>query len=463
MGSMRATLRVVAPRAALAKACEDGSIAQACAVAALPGVLSPVLAMPDVHQGYGFPIGGVAAFDEATGVVSPGGVGYDINCGVRMLSIPAPAEALGKKRDRQALATALASRVPAGVGVGSKRRGLSGDSLEKVLLEGAHWAVGRGLATADDVERCEENGRLRGADPDAVSATAKERGRAQLGTLGSGNHFVEIQAVDAVFDASAAEAFGLVPGGLVAMVHTGSRGLGYQVCADSLDLALDACRRYGIALPNHSLAAAPLDSPEGRRYLGAMAAAANFAFANRLVCAAGVREALEEALGTPAHTIRTVYDVCHNIAKWEEHAAPRGSRRVCVHRKGATRAFPAGHPAVPLPYRAVGQPVLVPGDMGRASYVQKGLPGAMEKSFGSSCHGAGRELSRTKAKEVAGKRSIVDELAQQGIVVHAEGRSTVTEEMPEAYKDVTAVVRATEGAGIAARVARLVPLVVVKG
>jgi tRNA-splicing ligase RtcB len=463
VGAMRAAVRVVATRSALAKACDDGSIAQACAVAELPGVLSPVLAMPDVHQGYGFPIGGVAAFDETTGVVSPGGVGYDINCGVRMLSIPLPATALAKKRDREALADALARRVPAGVGVGSKRCGLGAEELDRVLEDGIAWAVAKGFASTDDAERSEDGGRLRGADPSAVSAAAKERGRSQLGTLGSGNHFVEIQAVEAVYDAAAAATFGIEEGGLVAMVHTGSRGLGYQVCADALDEALDACRRYGIALPNRSLAAAPLDSPEGKRYLAAMTAAANFAFANRAVCAAGVREALEAVLGVSATSVSSVYDVCHNIAKWEEHPGPRGSRRVCVHRKGATRAFPPGHPAVTARYRAVGQPVLVPGDMGRASYVQRGLPGALEKSFGSSCHGAGRELSRTRAKEVAGKRAIVEELAARGIVVRAEGRSTVTEEMPEAYKDVTSVVEATEGAGLTARVARLVPLVVVKG
>jgi len=380
-----------------------------------------------------------------------------------MLSIPLPAHALAKKRDRELLADAIAKHVPVGVGVGTKRRGLSGDALESVLTDGVHWAISRGLATTDDAERCEENGRLRDADPDAVTDGAKNRGRSQLGTLGSGNHFVEVQKVDTIFDEAAAKTFGLAPGGLTVMIHTGSRGLGYQVCADSLDDALEACRRYSITLPNKSLASAPLTSPEGKRYLGAMSAAANFAFANRAVCAAGVREALEEVLGVRADTVRTIYDVCHNIAKWEEHPGPRGSRRVCVHRKGATRAFPPGHAAVPAVYRAVGQPVLVPGDMGRASYVQKGCAGAMETSFGSSCHGAGRELSRTKAKEVAGARAIVEELAARGIIVRAEGRNTATEEMPDAYKDVADVVAATEGAGIAAPVARLVPLVVVKG
>ncbi|MCA9551090.1 MAG: RtcB family protein [Myxococcales bacterium] len=441
---------------------KDKSPEQVRNVAHLPGIVGHSLAMPDMHWGYGFPIGGVAAFDPAQGVLSPGGVGYDINCGVRLLRSTLTREAVTPQLE--ALSIALHEAIPSGVGKAAKRA-LSERELEKVLTEGVDWAIREGYGTKLDRAVLEEHGRMAGADPDKVSPRARERGRPQLGSLGSGNHFCELGYVAEVFDPEAAEAFGLRLGEVTVMIHSGSRGFGYQVCDDSLKVMIRASRAYGIELPDRQLCAAPLDSPEAADYFAAMACAINFAFANRQMMTDGVRKALarffgdrEEALG-----LETVYDVCHNIAKWEEHEVDGIKRRLCVHRKGATRAFGPGHPDVPAPYRAVGQPVLVPGDMGRYSYVLKGTEAAMRETFGSSCHGAGRHLSRTAAKKAAAGRPIFKELRQKGIFVQSDSKGTVLEEIPEAYKDVSDVVDVMDAAGIALKVAKLVPLAVVKG
>ncbi len=435
------------------------SLSQLVNVACLPGIVEPALAMPDLHWGYGFPIGGVAAFDPADGgVVSPGGVGYDINCGVRLLASGLVEEELEPVAD--ALADALFAAVPSGIG--SRRQALRLDAAElrRLLAEGAPWMVEHGFGEPDDLERCESGGCLMGADPEQLSPRAIERGLPQLGSLGSGNHFLEVQTVDEVYDAAAAEAMGLAPGTVTVLIHTGSRGLGHQVCTDFVERFLDALPRFGFELPDRQLAAAPVASPEGRAYLGAMAAAANFAFANRQRITHAVREAFEAVGLTPRrHGLRVVYDLAHNNAKLEHH---RG-RELLVHRKGATRAFPPGHPELPEVYRSVGQPVFVPGDMGRYSYVLVGTETAMQATFGSSCHGAGRRLSRHRAKKLARGRDLLGELEAQGVRVRASSRATVAEEMPEAYKDVTDVVDTVHEAGIGRKVARLRPRLVIKG
>ncbi|RMG49119.1 MAG: RtcB family protein [Acidobacteria bacterium] len=441
---------------------QDRAPEQVANVAHLPGIVGHSFAMPDIHWGYGFPIGGVAAFDAEEGVVSPGGVGYDINCGVRLLATSLPREEIAPRIVE--LADALFRRVPAGVGSRAAGQPLTRQELLRVLRDGAGWAVERGLADRSELSRIEERGVLEGADPSQVSERALERGRAQLGTVGSGNHFVEVQYVDEVYDPEAARRLGLAPGAVTISIHSGSRGLGYQVCDDFLKVMVRAAARYGIDLPDRQLCCAPIRSDEGRRYLGAMAAAANFAFANRTVMAHRVREALERDLGIPPaeHRLRTVYDVCHNIAKFERHEVGGSSMTVCVHRKGATRAFPPGHPALPQELAETGQPVLIPGDMGRYSFVLLGTQGSAE-AFGSSCHGAGRRLSRKAAKRSARGRPVVRELEAGGVIVRAAGMATVLEEIPEAYKDVALVVEAVEGAGLARRLARLRPLAVVKG
>jgi tRNA-splicing ligase RtcB len=435
------------------------SLQQLMNVATLPGIVEPALAMPDIHWGYGFPIGGVAAFDpEEGGVVSPGGVGFDVNCGVRLLASNLTLEdLLPRQRD---LADTLYRLVPSGVGSERKDVRFSKRELKEILKEGAGWLIRRGFGYPEDLRFIESEGRLPWANPEKVSDRAFERGAPQIGTLGSGNHFLEVQYVDEVYDEEAAEAFGLFPGQITVLIHTGSRGLGHQVCQDYVERFLKVAPRYGIELVDKQLAAAPIRSPEGEDYLQAMAAAANFAFANRQLIAHFVREAFERVGFAPKdHGLRVLYDLAHNNAKFEEH---RG-RRVLVHRKGATRAFGPGHPEIPLEYRKVGQPVLVPGDMGRYSYVLAGTQRAMEVSFGSSCHGAGRKMSRHQAKRVARERNLVKELAERGILVRAATRATVDEEMPEAYKDVSLVVEAVQGAGIGRKVARLRPLIVVKG
>ena len=446
---------------------DDPSLEQVRNVAHLPGILRFSLAMPDIHWGYGFPIGGVAAVDLDDGAVSPGGVGYDINCGVRVLTTGLPAAEL---RPRLHEAAAQIYRdVPAGVGASHAIPRLGDRELDEVLSQGARWGVRRGfLAASDDAERCEEGGCLRGADPAAVSARARERGADQLGTLGSGNHFLEIDEVAEVHDADAAEAFGLSPGQVVVQIHSGSRGLGYQVCDETLAGLTSRFASFGAdyaAVPDRQLACAPVRSAEGREYLAAMQAAANFAWANRQVMTGLTARALQRALGLSDRDLgaRVLYDVCHNVAKVEEHEVDGARRQVLVHRKGATRAFGPGDPRVPAPYRAVGQPVLIPGDMGRHSWILAGTERAMRDTFGSSCHGAGRVLSRGEALRRAKGRSIARELEARGIEVLARGKKTLAEEMSEAYKDVSQVVAVMAGAGISRPVARLVPLAVIKG
>jgi tRNA-splicing ligase RtcB len=462
-GRMRVPGVVFATRALIPDPAADRSLQQVANVAELPGIVRASYAMPDVHWGYGFPIGGVAAFDPDDGVVSPGGVGYDINCGVRLLRSEVTAdEAKPRMRD---LVEALFRHIP--TGVGSKRTDFKVTQPEekRLLANGAAWAVKQGFGEPDDLLHIEEGGALPGAQPDEVSQRARERGRAQLGTLGSGNHFVEVQRVAEVHDEAAARVLGLVEGALTVSIHTGSRGLGYQVCDDFLQVMLQASRKYGITLQDPQLCCAPLTSEEGKRYLGAMSAAANFAFGNRQLITHFVRKAFEEtfARGPRDLGLRVVYDVCHNIAKFENHVVDGRSRRLCVHRKGATRAFPPHHPQTPAAYQEIGQPVLIPGDMGRASWVLIGTGKGMEETFGSSCHGAGRVMSRHAAKQAARGRSIAREMADRGIVVRSDGRETLAEEMPEAYKDVTDVVNVVQAAGLSRKVAKLVPVGVIKG
>jgi tRNA-splicing ligase RtcB len=442
---------------------KDESLQQVANVACLPGIVGASLAMPDIHWGYGFPIGGVAAMDAEDGVVSPGGVGYDINCGVRLLRSRL---SVGDVRPRlREVVGELFKNVPTGMGAGRRDLRLGRDDLRGVLAQGARWAVERGLGRPEDLETIEAGGVLPDADVDQVTDRAFERGRDQLGSLGSGNHFAEIQYVSEIYDEDAARAFGLEEGGITVMIHSGSRGLGHQVCTDHLKEMLVAVARYKIELPDRQLACAPIRSPEGKRYLGAMAAAANFAFANRQVMSHQARQSLAAALGrTPDEVgVATVYDVCHNIAKFETFEVDGRKRRLCVHRKGATRAYPPGHRDTPARYREVGQPVLVPGDMGRYSYVLAGTAKAYAETFGSTCHGAGRTMSRNQAKKASHGRDLLAELAERGVVVRAAGMATVAEEMPEAYKDVADVVDVVDRAGISRKVAQLRPLGVVKG
>ena len=442
---------------------EDPSLQQVRNVATLPGIVGSSFAMPDIHWGYGFPIGGVAAFDAAKGVVSPGGVGYDINCGVRLLKTAIDRDEIAAKvRD---LTAALFAAIPSGVGSHHLGHGFSKQEYAGILAQGARWAVERGHGLAEDLSYIEEGGRIPQAEPELVSERAKERGLHQLGTLGSGNHFVELGYVDEVYEPEIAEALGLSKGRVTVIVHTGSRGLGHQVCSDHLETMIQAARKYGIELPDPQLCCAPIESEEGRRYLGAMAAAANFAFANRQMITGFVRQAFEKVLGASWESlgVSVVYDVCHNIAKFEEHRIAGVSRRVLVHRKGATRSFPARHPSLPAAYRDIGQPVLIPGDMGRYSYVLIGTEKALERTFGSTCHGAGRLMSRNQAKKSVKGRDVERELREQGIHVMGASRATVNEEVPWAYKDVADVVAAVEGAGLSRKVLRLKPLGVIKG
>lgn len=439
----------------------DQCVRQVVNVAHLPGIVGPSIAMPDMHWGYGFPIGGVAAFDEHEGVVSPGGVGYDINCGVRLLRSPLEQRDV---RDRiMALTDALFHAIPSGVGASRSDIRLSVPQLHDVLQHGAKWAVNEGYGTQRDLECIEAHGALEG-NPDAVSDRAKQRGRTQLGTVGSGNHFVEVGYVSAVFDEAVASRLGLSLGTVTFFIHSGSRGLGYQVCDDHLDRMVKASSKYGIELPDKQLCCAPLASPEARQYLGAMNAAANYAFANRQLMSHYVRDVVAQIFSSDvAAACDLVYDVAHNIAKFETHEVEGGERTVCVHRKGATRAFPPGHPELAPRFKDIGQPVLIPGDMGRYSYVLTGTRGAYRETFGSTCHGAGRRMSRTQAKKAARRRNVARELQASGIVVRAASRRTVDEEIPEAYKDVKQVVDVVHGAGIGKKVVQLKPLGVVKG
>jgi tRNA-splicing ligase RtcB len=454
---MRVPARVFADRELLEAILRDQSLVQLQNVATLPGIVEAALAMPDIHQGYGFPVGGVAAMELPDGVVSPGGVGYDINCGVRLLALPLSEPELGERREP--LVHEFSRAIPAGTG----KRGalqLSGAELDGVLREGPGALVARGIGRDDDLEHTESRGCLPDADPSAVSARAHARGAGQLGTAGAGNHFVELQRVAGIFELVTAEAFGLTEGQVTVLIHSGSRGLGHQVCTDHVRV-IDAVRaRYGIVLPDRQLACAPASSPEGRAYLGAMAAAANFAFANRHAMAHAVREAIARVLGPDvAEGTRQVYDVAHNVAKVERYEG----RDLLVHRKGATRAFPAGSPDIPADYRAVGQPVFIPGSMGTASFVLAGEPSSVERSFGTTCHGAGRAMSRTRATKQIQGSELRHQLEARGIVVRCPSNKGLAEEAPFAYKDVERVVEVVEHAGLARRVVRLVPIGVVKG
>jgi tRNA-splicing ligase RtcB len=461
-GNMRVPGRIYASEDMLDAIQKDGALKQVSNVATLPGIIEASLAMPDVHQGYGFSIGGVAAFDWQEGIVSPGGVGYDINCGVRLAATRLEEKDIRPHLDD--LVMALYQHVPSGVGSKGLVK-LTQSDEKKVLREGSQWAVKNGFGEDNDVEMTEDGGCLPDADPDAVSERALERGKSQLGTLGSGNHFLEIGVVDQVFAPEVADVFGLRPGQVTVMLHSGSRGLGYQVCDDYLAALARHVQKLPIDLPDRQLSCALIQSSEGRQYLSAMACAANYAWANRQILMHLTRQVFMTSLGlSPASLgMRLLYDICHNIAKKEEHIVNGKPQSVCVHRKGATRSFPAGHPAVCRAYRHVGQPVLVPGDMGTASYVLVGTETAMKETFGSTCHGAGRLLSRTAAKKAAKGRSIHRELEDKGIIVRSKGRATMAEEMPEAYKDISQVINVVHGAGISRKVARLRPIGVVKG
>src|SRR5438874_469484 len=424
----------------------DQSIKQAANVAMLPGIVGRALAMPDIHQGYGFPIGGVAAVDGQDGVVSPGGVGFDINCGVRLLNSNLTLkEVKVKLRD---LVHQLFRDVPSGTGQ-SSRLNISDNDLDQVLQKGPQWAVEHGMGSEADLDHTEERGCIAGADPYAVSVRAKERGGPQLGTLGSGNHFLEVQYVDEVFDPKTAGQYNLHKDGIVLLIHTGSRGLGHQVCTDYVSQLDEAMRRYDLYVPDRQLACAPIHSPEGQRYLKAMAAAANFAWTNRQCIAHAARGAFKRVFGDNTN-LTVIYDVAHNIAKLEGHQIDGEKKLVLVHRKGATRAFP-------------GQPVFIPGSMGTASYFLLGQEGSMRETFGSACHGAGRVMSRSAAKKGVTAKEIQKELESRGIIVQSLTREGLTEEKPEAYKDIETVVDVVQGAGLASRVARLRPIGVVKG
>ena len=459
---MRVPARLYADHAILEAAAQDRSIEQLVNVAWLPGVVLHALAMPDIHEGYGFPIGGVAATSRTGGVISPGGVGYDINCGVRLMATNLDAAEVGPLIGE--LMDALAQAVPAGVGRGGDVR-LIKAGMDEPLEGGAQWAVSAGFGERVDAEHCEENGRIPWARAGAVSARAIDRGRDQLGTLGSGNHFLELDEVTQTYDEEAADAYGLRPGQLVVQIHSGSRGLGHQVCTDYVKSFQAVVRREKYDLPDRELVCAPLASDEGQDYLAGMSAAANYAWANRQVMTDLVRRAFEGVLrgrGLRAD-MHVVYDVAHNVAKIETHQVNGRPVEVCVHRKGATRGFPPGHPEVPAAYRNVGQPVLVPGDMGSASYVLRGTERAMAETFGSCCHGAGRLMSRAAARRQTDVRELRVRLEQEGITVRAGSNRGLAEEAPGAYKDVHRVVEVVHGAGLALKVAQLVPIGVVKG
>lgn len=459
---MRGAVRIFATRRLLEKVMEDNSLEQAVNAATLPGLVGDVLVMPDMHQGYGFPIGGVAATRYPEGVISPGAIGYDINCGVRLLASQISYELAQPLLSE--LAAALDHHCPSGVGGKGELR-MTETELERVCVEGASWARKQGFATEADIRRTEESGRLDGADPGKVSQRAKERGRPQLGTLGAGNHFIEVDVVEQVFDSEAARVMGLEEGNLVLQIHCGSRGFGHQICSDYVDEFQSAVRRYGIQLPDRELVCAPLNSPEGKNYLAAMRCAANYAFANRQVLAHNARLAFEQVFaGKIKHwQLHQVYDIAHNMGKIETHTIDGKVMTVCVHRKGATRAFGPGAPGLPDEYREIGQPVLVPGSMGTASWVLVGTEASMQRTFGSSCHGAGRMMSRAKAKKEVRGEKLRQELEASGIHIRAGSMAGLAEEAPEAYKDVDSVVDTVTGAEIARKVARLRPVAVVKG
>lgn len=454
---MRVPVRIFADDEVIEQVHADQSLAQLVNVSTLPGIVDAAMGMPDMHEGYGFPVGGVAATRLPDGVISPGGIGFDINCGVRLLATPLSQGELKPRLTE--LVHELSRSVPTGYGRHGKLS-LDPMELDRVLAEGVPYLIrehGQGLE--EDLERIESGGCLAGADPAMVSQRAKDRGRDQLGTLGGGNHFLEVQAIEQIFDAEAAEALGLFKGQVAVLIHSGSRGLGHQVCTDYVRLMDEAAARLGIVLPDRQLACAPLSSPEGQRYFAAMCAAANFGFGNRQALAHKVRQVFTRVLGIPAAELRLIYDVAHNNAKIEE----RHGEKVCVHRKGATRAFGPSSPELPESLRGVGQPVLIPGSMGTASFILVGTDQSQEISLGSACHGAGRAMSRGAAKRKVTGKSVRKELEDQGIVVRCPSAAELAEEAPVAYKDVDRVVEVVHRAGIAKKVARLRPLGVLKG
>jgi tRNA-splicing ligase RtcB (3'-phosphate/5'-hydroxy nucleic acid ligase) len=459
---MRVPVRLFATRRMLEEAMKDKSLEQAVNAATLPGLVGHVVVMPDMHQGYGFPIGGVAATRLPDGVISPGGIGYDINCGVRLLGSHISLDSARPFLDE--LATALNQHCPSGVGEKGAVR-LSESELEAVCRQGSRWALKQGFASQADLRRTEESGCVEGADPGKVSRRARERGRPQLGSLGAGNHFIEIDLIDQVFDPAAASVMGLEQGNLAVQIHCGSRGFGHQICTDYVEDFQQAVHRFGIHLVDRELVCAPLDSPEGQSYLAAMRCAANYAFANRQILAHSSRKAFEQVLAGKVKDwqLHQVYDICHNMGKIETHVIDGERMKVCVHRKGATRAFGPGAPELPDEYKSIGQPVLVPGSMGTASWVLLGTKTSMEQSFGSSCHGAGRLMSRHEAKRNVRGDKLRQELESDGIHIRAGSMAGLAEEAPQAYKDVDQVVEAVVGGGIARKVARLRPLAVIKG
>ena len=442
---------------------EEQVFQQVANVAFLPGIVDHSLAMPDIHWGYGFPIGGVAATRIKDGVVSPGGVGFDINCGVRLLRTNLTEEEVRPKIER--LINELFVSIPSGLGSKGKIR-VSDRELDEVLVKGSQWAVRKGYGEVEDVVVTEESGCMKGADPDKVSSKAKKRGIPQLGTLGSGNHFLEVAVVAEIYDQEAARTMGIGDvGQVVVWIHTGSRGFGHQVCSDYLELLGEAVKRYGISLPDRQLACAPVSSPEGKDYLAAMACAANYAWTNRQCITHWTRESFVKVFGKSLSELglEQIYDVCHNIAKIEEYTIDGDKQGLCVHRKGATRAFPAGHPDIPDIYRNIGQPVLIPGDMGRCSYILLGTETAMKESFGSTCHGAGRVQSRAAARRSLRGVDVARALAARGITVKTGDMGSLAEEASEAYKDVSEVVDVTHNAGISRKVAKATPIGVIKG
>ncbi len=443
----------------LAATIEDGALTQLANVACLPGILKSSFGMPDIHWGYGFPIGGVAAFDETEGVISPGGVGFDINCGVRMITTPLTEADLP---DKQGIINDLYDAVPTGVGAKSPVQ-LSQKDLISVMEMGSTYVVEMGYGMEGDVEHCEDGGRLDGTDIDSVSDKARKRGIPQCGTLGSGNHFLEIQKVEAVFDAEIARTFGLVEGQICVMIHCGSRGLGHQVCTDHLKVLEDAVGRYGITLPDRQLACAPLTSKEGEAYFSGMAAAANYAWANRQFITHIVRELFVKRFGIAYEDMLLVYDVAHNVAKHEEHLVNGVRTKVCVHRKGATRAFGPGRAGIPQVFHDAGQPVIIPGSMGTPSYILAGTVDAMDQTFGSTCHGAGRVKSRASAKKMQTGDAVAAALLEQGILVKAPNPVAIAEESPEVYKPSSEVVQTVSTAGLSLIICRMKPLGVIKG
>ena len=461
-GAMRVPGIIYMSASMLKDSNQEEPLKQVANVATLPGIIKASLAMPDMHWGYGFPIGGVAAFDWESGIISPGGVGYDINCGVRLATTSLVEKDVRPRLEK--LINALFQNIPSGVGkTGSIKLSLAEEI--KVLKQGAKWAVRQGLGTDSDIEHTEDNGCMPNADPDLISKRAMERGKKQLGTLGSGNHFVEIGVVETVYDQNAASIFGLFEGQVTLMLHSGSRGFGYQVCDDFLAAMAKHINKLGFDIPDRQLSCAMIQSKEGMNYFNAMACAANYAWTNRQILMHRAREVFLRTLGIGPNELamNLVYDVCHNIAKKEVHIIDGKKRLACVHRKGATRSFPPGHEALCAAHRSVGQPVIIPGDMGTASYVLVGTQKAMEETFGSTCHGAGRVLSRKAAKKASKGRSIQRELEDKGILVRWTGRSTLAEEMPDAYKDISEVIEVVHGAGISKKVAKLRPMAVLKG